>query len=59
MMIDLYDWQLGALCLLCGDQGEHKKASLRDSAVGPVCDDCMVECLRADRAMRDSMKGAA
>lgn len=59
MMIDLHDWQVGSLCSLCGDHGEHKTASLSDSAVGPVCDDCMVECLRAERVMRDSMKGAA
>jgi hypothetical protein len=57
MMIDLMDWELGSLCLLCGDQDGHRPATLRDSHVGPVCDDCMVECLRADRVLRSG--GAA
>lgn len=54
MMIDLFDWQVGSLCVLCGDSGVHKPATLRDSDVGPVCDDCMIECIRAERALRDS-----
>lgn len=53
MMIDLYDWQIGALCLLCGDQDGHRLATVRDRDVGPVCDDCMVACLRAERFLRD------
>ena len=50
MMLDLYDWQVGIACCLC----VSSPAEIRDRDAGPVCSDCMVELLRAERALRDS-----
>lgn len=51
MMLDLYDWEVGAACSLCA----ANDADLRDGDVGPVCSDCMVELLRAERFLRDQV----
>ena len=51
MMLDLYDWEVGVACSLC----VSKPAEIRDGDVGPVCSDCMVELLRAERFLRDSV----
>jgi hypothetical protein len=50
MMLDLYDWEVGASCSLCSNRAE-----IREGDVGPVCSDCMVELLRAERFLRDSV----
>lgn len=51
MMLDLYDWEVGAACSLCS----ANDADVRDRDLGPVCSECMVACLRAERALRDSV----
>lgn len=52
MMLDLYDWEVGAACGLCA----ANDADLRDRDLGPVCSDCMVVCLQAERVLRESVK---
>ena len=51
MMIDLLDWEVGCACSLCASS----EADLRDRDYGPVCSDCMVDLLRAERFLRDSV----
>lgn len=50
MMLDLYDWEVGATCALCAAE----QAEIRDRDAGPVCSDCMVELLREERLLRDA-----
>ncbi|MFZ4597799.1 MAG: hypothetical protein ACOYNN_04065 [Terrimicrobiaceae bacterium] len=57
-LLDLHDWEVGCLCGLCGDQGKHIEADLKDVHIGPVCSECMIDLLRAERVLRDSFAPA-
>jgi hypothetical protein len=50
--IDLPETSKGALCNLCGDEGQHKLAEVMDHEIGPVCLDCFPHCLAALREIR-------
>ena len=56
MMLDLYDWEIGVACSLCSICTPSKPAvaELRDAQVGPVCAECMIDLLRAERVARDA-----
>jgi hypothetical protein len=52
--LDLYDYEVGSLCMLCG----KVEAVTRDDDAGPVCSECMIDLLRAERGLpADGVEG--
>lgn len=51
-VIDLREEERGTLCVVC----EESPAQMRDPDMGPACLDCCIEGLRAERALKESLR---